>query len=146
MKKYKNVEKLKDVDFKRLTGVRRETFNKMNEILEIEYIKKHNKGGRKPKLSTKEQLLLTLEYLREYRTMFRLSVDYGISKSNVWAAIRWVEDTLIADGTFKLPGKKVLQQEEPANEIVLVDVTESPIERPQKNKKNGIQVKRKNIQ
>jgi hypothetical protein len=40
-----------------------------------------------------------------------------------------------------LPGKKALLEDNEI-EIVLVDVTESPIERPQKNSVNGIQAKR----
>jgi hypothetical protein len=42
------------------------------------------------------------------------------------------EDTLIQDGTFSLPGKKVLKLATSEPSYIVVDVTESPIERPKK--------------
>ena len=88
---------------------------------------------------------MTMEYWRQYPTMFELGFDYGVSKSVVHDIIKWVEDTLINSGKFSLPGKKVLLEDNEI-EIVLVDVTESPIERPKKNNGNGIQAKRNDIQ
>jgi hypothetical protein len=46
-----------------------------------------------------------------------------------------VEDTLIEDGTFALPGKKVLKRKSASIKYAVVDVTESPINRPQKDQK-----------
>jgi hypothetical protein len=46
-----------------------------------------------------------------------------------------VEDTLVKDGTFTLPGKRVLKRKSAAIEHVVADVTESPINRPKKNQK-----------
>jgi hypothetical protein len=43
-----------------------------------------------------------------------------------------VEDVLIRDGTFALPGKKMLLQNDSPIEVILVDATETPIERPKK--------------
>ena len=57
----------------------------------------------------------------------------------------WIEDTLVKSGKFSLPGKKALLEDKDI-EVVLVDVVESPIERPKKNKNNGILGKRKNTQ
>ena len=57
----------------------------------------------------------------------------------------WVENTLIKDGTFSLPGKEKLLEDD-RTEIVLVDVTECPIERPQENRENGILEKRTHSQ
>ena len=65
-------------------------------------------GGRTPKLSIEDLLLATLEYLREYRTYAHIAASYGIVESNIYRGIKWVEDTLIQDGTFLLPGRKVL--------------------------------------
>jgi hypothetical protein len=39
---------------------------KMMELLRCAHARKHAQGGRTPKLSLEEQLLATLEYLREY--------------------------------------------------------------------------------
>ena len=65
-------------------------------------------GGKPNKLSTEDRLLMTLEYLREYRTYFHISRSYGISESTCYRNIRWIEDTLIKDGKFSLPGRKAL--------------------------------------
>ncbi|GHS95371.1 hypothetical protein FACS1894139_15480 [Planctomycetales bacterium] len=79
------------------------------------------------------KLAITLQYLREYRTMCHIAYDWGVALSTVSASIAWVEDTLVKDGTFSLPGKKALLKKTDASEYVVVDVTESPIQRPQKN-------------
>ena len=143
--KYENVKKLTEEKFKRITGVKKSTFSRMVEILTVELNVKLAKGGRKPKLEIEEMLLATLEYLREYRTYAHIAIDYGLDESNMYRTIKWVEDTLIKDGTFSLPGKKELLKNDMEYEVVLVDATESPIERPKKNKENTTQEKRKNI-
>jgi len=79
-------------------------------------------------------LLATLEYLREYRTYAHIAASYGIAESNIYRGIKWVENTLIQDGTFSLPGRKAPLKSEMEYEVILVDATESPIERPQKSK------------
>ena len=66
--------------------------------------------------------------------MAHLGFDFGISKSRVSETIRQVEDDLIKDGTFSLPGKKALLSPENAGRTFVVDVTESAIERPTKKK------------
>ena len=55
--------------FKRMFGVKPDTFAKMKQILEKEFEKLHQKGGSPPKLSVENKLYATLKYLREYRTM-----------------------------------------------------------------------------
>lgn len=44
-----------------------------------------------------------------------------------------MEDALVTSRAFTLPGKKKLQTSDYQIEVVVVDVTETPIERPQKN-------------
>jgi len=90
-----------DEGFRRATGVKRGTFAKMAEILAAARAEK-----RKPKLSPEEMLFATLEYLREYRTYAHIAVSYGIDESNMYCAIRWVEDVLAKSGVFSLPRKK----------------------------------------
>ena len=131
--------------FKRLFGVKPKTFKKMMEILQKEYEKLHKKGGSPPKLSVEDKLMITLKYLREYRTMEHIGYDYGVSKSTVCESIQWVENTLKKDSAFKLPGKKALKEAPAVNEYIVVDVTESPINRPKKNKKSIIRGKRSAI-
>ena len=79
-------------------------------------------------------LLATLEYLREYRTYAHIAVSYQIDESNIYRMIRWVEDTLVKDGTFSLPGRKALLKSDMEYEVVLIDATESPVERPKESK------------
>jgi len=91
------------------------------------------KRGRRAKLCIEDMLLATFEYLREYRTFAHIAVSYGIHESNMYRTIRWVEDTLIKDGTFALPGRKSLLKDDSEYEFLLIDATETPIERPKKN-------------
>jgi hypothetical protein len=131
-----------DTDFKELFGVKKEIFHEMLVILTAAYRERHRKGGRRPKLSVGDQLFLALQYWREYRTMAHLAFDFGVAKSTVSDTIVLVENVLIQNGTFRLPGKKALLSKENAGRKLVVDVTESPIERPKKNKKVGIQVRK----
>jgi hypothetical protein len=144
--KIKAVEKLSEAQFRRIVGVKRATFNIMVTIITDALIKKKTKGGRPNKLDVGTMILMTLEYLREYRTYAAIGLSYGLSESNTYKTIRWVEDILVQCDLFKLPGKKALYDSENEFEILLIDATETPIERPKKNSKNTIQVKRKDIQ
>jgi hypothetical protein len=135
----------KEQAFKRLFGVNSETFGKMESILQQEYNRQHKKGGSPPKLSVKDKLTITLKYYREYRTMESVGAEYGVSKSTVCESIQWAEDTLSRDKTFKLPGKKVLTGTPQEIKCIVVDVTESPVQRPKKTKKRIIQGKRSAI-
>ena len=144
--KWKNLQLTSDSDFRRVVGVKRATFVRMVEILQEAQKKKKSRGGRPNKLTIEEMLLMALEYLREYRTYAHIGMSYGLSESNTYYAVRWIEDTLIKTDEFKLPGKKALLSAEKNLEVVLIDATESPIERPKKNNANSIQEKRSDIQ
>ena len=133
--KYETIVEYSNTKFRRITGVKRVTFEKMVEILRAE---KHRRRGRTPKLSIEDLLLATLEYLREYRTYAHIAASYGIAESNIYRGIKWVEDTLIRDGTFSLPGRKASLKSDMEYEVILVDATESPIERPKKSKNDTI--------
>ena len=137
--KYEVVKTYSDEKFRRISGVKRKTFEKMAEILRQSYEAKHKRRGRKPKLSIEDMLLAALEYLREYRTYAHIAASYGIDESNIYRIIRWVEDVLIKDGTFSLPGKKALLRSDMEYEIILVDATETPVERPKRGSGTGIQ-------
>lgn len=56
--KYEQVKTLSEEQFRRLTVVKRSTFDKMVKILEEEDEKKKAKGERKNKLSIENQLLM----------------------------------------------------------------------------------------
>jgi hypothetical protein len=49
--------------------------------------------------------------------------------------VQWVEDTLAESGVFNLPGKKALKKKSASVKNIVVDVTESPINRPKKTKR-----------
>lgn len=137
--KYENIKNYPDEQFRRITGVSRKAFEKMLEILTPKHNEKFVRGGRKPKLTLEEMLLAALEYWREYRTYAHIAASYGIAESNMYRLIKWIEDVLIKDGTFSLPGKKALLKSDTEYEVILVDVTESPIERPKRGKNITIQ-------
>jgi hypothetical protein len=143
--KFNSVKNLSSGEFRRLTGVKKETFQKMVEILQKEFLDKKARGGRDTKLGIDDMLLMTLEYLREYRTYFHIGQTYGISESNSYKIIKWVEDTLIKSRVFSLPGRKALLKSDHEYEVVLVDASESPIQRPKKNKKTSTLGRKKDI-
>jgi hypothetical protein len=64
--------------------------------------------------------------------IFLWSLD-GLSESACYRACRWVEDALIKSGKFSLPGKKALLKSDVEYEVILIDASETPIERPKKS-------------
>ena len=132
MSKYEELKQLPSAQFRRLTGVKPETFSEMVKILIAIQNSRYRKAGRKGELTVEDKLLMALEYLREYRTYFHLGRSYGLSESACYRACRWVEDALIKSGKFSLSGKKALLKSDVKYEVILVDASESPIERPKK--------------
>ncbi len=132
--KYNQIKELEDENFRRLTGVQCPTFEKMIDIFRDADQQKKSRGGCKNKLTLEEQLLMALEYIREYRIYFHIGQNYGVSENSAYKTSRWVENTLIKHRDFALPGRKVLQGSKVEHEIVLIDATETPIERPKKTK------------
>ena len=131
---YEQLKKLNPSAFKRRCGVHPLTFQQMVEVLRP-YLDRRGKRGGQAKLSVEDQLLVVLEYWREYRTQFHIGSSWGLSESAVCRLIHKVEKLLIDCEQFHLPGKKQLYQNAANWEVVVVDVTERPIERPKKNKK-----------
>jgi hypothetical protein len=127
---WKRLKELKMKEFKRLVGVKPKTFEEMIEVVRP-LADKTGKRGRSFKLSAEDMVLLTLEYLRDYPTYLRLGHDWGVQESSACSISNRVEETLIRSGKFKLPGKKQLKSET-SFEVILVDVSESPVERPKK--------------
>lgn len=140
--KYEKIKSSSDSQFRRVTGVKRTTFAKMVEILEEAHQIKKSKGGRPSKLGIEDKLLMALEYIREYRTYMHIATSYGLAESNAFEIIRWVENTLIKSKEFSLPGRKALVKSDHEFEVILIDATESPIQRPKKNSAYSIQAKK----
>ena len=131
--KYAKLSHLDGGQFRRLTGVKRATFEKMPGILEAAHARKKARGGRPNAVPVQDMLLMAPEYLREYRTCFHVGTNYGLSESAAYTAIRRAEDMPVKDGAFSLPGRKELLKGDAGIEAVLADATESPVQRPNKN-------------
>ena len=128
---YANIATLRPDHFKRLTGIRPDTFAAMLDALDTS---SHWRDfGRPSKLTRADQLLMTLMYWREYRTQFHIAQSFGISEPTVCRTIKRVENALMQSGKFTLPGKKSLTDTKTVLEVVVVDASESPIERPKKS-------------
>jgi hypothetical protein len=130
--KFDQIKELSEHQFRRLIGVKKITLKRMLEILRESDGKKKAKGVRKSKLSIENQLLMAPEYIRECRTYFHIATNYGISESAAYKITRCVEDNLIKHSAFALPGPKVLLKSDIEYEVVLIDASESPMERPKK--------------
>lgn len=131
-----------DEKFKRHSGVSKDVFLEMVRVMQ-ERERKKNRSGRPPAFGIEDQLLIALEYWREYRTYFHIANSWQTQESTVSRIVRRVEDALIADNKFHLIGKKALLEEN-AFEVVVVDATEVAIERPKKNSENVTVARRKN--
>ncbi len=146
MKKYEGSKILSREDFRRQKGVYPETFVKMVEILRSAHERKKARGGRPNKLKIEDMLMMALEYWREYRTYFHIGLDYGLSESNTYQTIKWVENVLVKNGAFSLPGKKALLTKDTDYEVVLIDVTETPVERSKRGRKSITRERKSDIQ
>ena len=136
MPRYNNIQTIihKPVEFRRITGVLPETFKSMVESVKQSKTNKGRKTGRTNKLSFEDQILIMLEYLREYRTFAHIAIDFGISESTCHRTVTRIENILIRSGGFNLPKRKQLTSNLEI-EAILVDVAETPIQRPKKKSK-----------
>ncbi len=71
--------------------------------------------------------------------------SWGIDEFTAYRTTRKIENILIQAPELRLPGKKRLIQDDCQLEAMVIDVSETPVERPKKNKKNITVVKRKYI-
>ena len=115
--------------FYRLTGVKRGVFELMVEVV----LAARSGRGRRPTLSVADQLLLTLCYWREYRSQFHVASSFGVSEATVCRTMKKVENALLKDKRFHLPGKKALHDGSLDLTVSVVEASEQRVERPQKN-------------
>ncbi len=132
--KYWQARKLSARKFKRFCGVKRQTFRLMVRLVKGQQ-KLKKKAGSPSKLIIEDQVLVTLQYWREYRTYFHIAQDWKVSESTVFRVVRKVENILIKSRKFNLPGKKNLLDSSLDEKLIFMDVMESPIERPKKHQK-----------
>ena len=146
MSKYEQIKDLKDEEFRRLTGVKKATFVRMVKVYETSLNKLKKLSGRPSVLSLADHVLMMLEYNREYRSYFHIAQSYGLHEANAYRCIKRVEELLLRSGEFSLPGRKALQDEAAMNEkVIVVDATETEVERPKKNSSGTIPAKRSTI-
>ncbi|NJL91024.1 MAG: transposase family protein, partial [Coleofasciculaceae cyanobacterium SM2_1_6] len=126
---YEQLKLFKSSAFKRRCGVHHTTFKQMVDIL-CPHLDRRGQRDGQPKLTVEDQLLVVLEYWREYRTQFHIATSWGMSESAVCRLIHKVETLLMDSGKFRLPGKKQLYQNAQTWQVVAVDVTERKIEHP----------------
>lgn len=139
---YTDFQNLSAAEFKRLCGVSHETCSEMVEVLRPDLERQGRRGGQN-KLNVEDQLLVTLEYWREYRTQFHIAISWGLHETTVGRIIRKVEDVLVKCGRFRLPSKRHLYQPGWEWKVFMVDVSEMEIERPKKNQKRYYSGKQK---
>jgi hypothetical protein len=126
--------RLSEGDFKQVIGVKKQTYGEMLAELRAACAEKHKRRGRSSELSLEDILFMALKYWRQYVTQKELAFEFEVGEATAHDWIVWVEDTLVRCKKFSLPGKKALL-EDTVIEVVLVDVTESPVERPEKTKR-----------
>ena len=137
--KYEKVKMLSNSQFKRLIGIQPSTFLEMLEVLESSQV--NTQRGRPSSLSLEDQLLMTLSYWREYRTLFHVAMSYGIHESTASRIIHKIENILIKSDKFHLPKKLphgawcMVHGAGIDWNVVIVDATEMTIERPKKTEK-----------
>ena len=87
---------------------------------------------------------MLLMYYREYRTFLHTATTYRYSEAQGWRIVRRLEDILIKSRAFRLPGKGALLGLEGAElgSGVMVDVSESAVERPKKSSAATTRAKR----
>lgn len=132
--KIEKAKQLTSKKFKRMTGVSRQTFELMVGLVKTDTQKK-KKPDRRPKLIIEDQVLMVIQYWREYRTYYHIGLDYGLSESAVCRIVFKSENILIKSRKFSLPGKQELWKMSSGEDLVVMDVTESPIEKPHKGQK-----------
>lgn len=137
-------QNLKPEQFKRRFGIQIQTFKEMvNTLEQFRLENPQDKRGRRSALTLEEQVLVALEYWREYRTYFHMGTNWGVSESTICRIVTNIESTLMKTGKFRIPGKKALLKDSDYPEIVVMDVTETAIERPKKKQKRYYSGKKK---
>ena len=95
---------------------------------------KQGSRGSHAKLSIPDQVVLTLEYWREYRTLFHIAQDWGIHEATAQRTVKRMEEFLIKSQKFRLPSQRELSKQSSEIKRVIIDVAETEIERPKKNR------------
>ena len=126
---YERIKGYDDRKFKKSLGIPRELFELFLGILIVVQNEKHKKGGRKPKLSIENILVMYLKYYRDYNTFFSLGDYFGIDEANAYRWIKWCEEIISVTLLEMINEITNMTKINVAHEH-LVDVTECSIQRP----------------
>jgi hypothetical protein len=118
VQKYDTIKALPSDRFRRLTGVSKSVFQIMVSVIQVAEHQRMKKGGKPSYLKPEDKLLMTLEYLREYRTYFHLGQSYGLSESACYRNCKWIEEVLVRDKTFALHQAQIVQQRQPNGNLI----------------------------
>ncbi|TCH64445.1 transposase family protein [Acinetobacter sp. ANC 4862] len=88
--KYSKIKTLSSSQFKRLVGIQSSTFLEMLEVLKISQA--NTQRGRPSSLLLEDQLLMTLSYWCEYRTLFHVAMSYGLHEFSASRIIRKIDN------------------------------------------------------
>lgn len=114
--KYENFNRFTDAEFEHFLGVSRRTFTAMLEVMKkFELDKK--KSGRPHSLTLRDQLLLSLIYLKRHKTQSQLALIFKIAESNINRTISKVQQALDDHPQLDLP-----QRRRNANKSVLASL------------------------
>jgi len=135
MSLYQRYKMKQSAQFTRLVGVNYGAFQIILEklILQITRFKAEKpirQRGKKSSLLIEDQLLLTLIYLRQYHTFLQLGEMFSISESYAQKRYEFICSQLLK--VLDVPNQKTLAKEDLT---VLMDVTEQPLERPEKQQR-----------
>jgi len=97
--RWRNIKNLHSGQFRRVSGVKRSTFLKLVELLKPKWNLRRKAGGPKPRLSLENQILLTLNYWRNYGTFLKIGTEFQVSESTAFYICRWIEDNLKTEKT-----------------------------------------------
>jgi hypothetical protein len=139
---YSKYKEYSPATFLRLTGLPKDKFEQLIPLFLDHVEKEWETRGRKGNFALVDKLLLTMRYIRDYPTFIVLGLEFGISESYAQKIFTKVSESLVT--ILKLPSKESLKDK--ILERVIIDVSEQETERPKKNKKGSIQVKRNDTQ
>ena len=74
------IKKLKEENYQKIFGIKKNTFDKMLKLLNEAYRIEHLRGGHPPKLSVLDRLVIMLSYYRDYRTMENMPLNMVLQK------------------------------------------------------------------
>jgi hypothetical protein len=143
---WKNLKSLPPDKFQRYTGIKIPTFEKMIETVKTWELLNRNPRSRPNIFSIEDRIIIMLCYYREYITYFHLALKYGIHETTAYRIVIKIENILIKSGAFSLPKSSSIPSDTEL-EVVVIDASESPIERPKhaKHQKKNYSGKKNDI-